>query len=165
MIGLKKNGSFGEALEILKRGGKVCREGWNGKGMWLKEVRKGVFDVGVDTVEEGNKLLPWIGMKTADDCFVPWLASQTDMLAEDWMQLKVECIGTPGHKVTFTQMSEFDFRRLWGKTPSTECVDEDGFLIEDIGSNRGPNMEGYEGFITWMGHTDFYDFFSKTYDK
>lgn len=29
-------------------------------------------------------LLPWIGMKAADNCFVPWLASQTDILAEDW---------------------------------------------------------------------------------
>lgn len=34
--------------------------------------------------EYGATALPWIGMKTADNKFVPWLASQTDMLAEDW---------------------------------------------------------------------------------
>lgn len=39
--------------------------------------------VGVASWAE-HRLLPWIGLKTADDCFVPWLASQTDMLAEDW---------------------------------------------------------------------------------
>lgn len=37
-----------------------------------------------DSTGSSLALLPWIGMKTADDCFVPWLASQTDMLAEDW---------------------------------------------------------------------------------
>ena len=36
------------------------------------------------TFVPGVKLLPWVGMKTADGGFVPWLASQTDVLAEDW---------------------------------------------------------------------------------
>lgn len=35
----------------------------------------------------GLRALPWIGMKTADDAFVPWLASQTDILAEDWSEV------------------------------------------------------------------------------
>lgn len=41
---------------------------------------------GINDRGEGSRyrLLPWIGMKTADDCFVPWLASQTDMLSDDW---------------------------------------------------------------------------------
>lgn len=79
--------SFGMAIEAMKVKKKVCRKGWNRKGMWLKMVSKGNFDVGVDTVEEGSNLLPWIGMKTADNSFVLWLASQTDMLAQDWIVL------------------------------------------------------------------------------
>ncbi len=101
---------FGEALAALKRGVRVARAGWNGKGMWISFVAP---DPGIDAPEAepadgyytvnldvGNiecpgrdlltarssrvRLLPWIGMKTADDGFVPWLASQTDILAEDW---------------------------------------------------------------------------------
>ena len=78
-----KDVSFGHAVELLKAGNRVAREGWNGKGMWLKLVSKGYFDIGCSVVE-GADLLPFIGMKTADNCFVPWLASQTDVLAEDW---------------------------------------------------------------------------------
>jgi hypothetical protein len=67
---------FGEALELLKRGLKVCREGWNGKGMWIS----------LQVPDTNSKMsLPYIYMKTADDNLVPWLASQTDMLASDWM--------------------------------------------------------------------------------
>lgn len=76
--------SFGDALVALKAGAKVARRGWNGKGMWLAYVSSGAYDVGVKTMIGADDLLPWIGMKTADNGFVPWLASQTDMLAEDW---------------------------------------------------------------------------------
>ena len=41
-----------------------------------------ISEIGLDIPKEN--LSPWIGMKTADGKFVPWLASQTDMLAEDW---------------------------------------------------------------------------------
>lgn len=79
------NLTFGEVLPKLKSGKKVAREGWNGKGMWLTLVGVGHYDVGVNTVGDCDcTLLPWIGMKTADSKFVPWLASQTDILAEDW---------------------------------------------------------------------------------
>lgn len=79
--------SFGLAIEALKAGKRVARAGWNGK--WLSLVSAGSYDVGCGTVgQEPNGprigLLPWIGMKTADEGFVPWLASQTDMLADDW---------------------------------------------------------------------------------
>ncbi|WP_339820729.1 DUF2829 domain-containing protein [uncultured Paracoccus sp.] len=74
--------SFGLAIEALKAGQRVARAGWNGKGMWLAHVN--AYDVGVRSTGFGIALLPWIGMKTADGCFVPWLASQTDMLADDW---------------------------------------------------------------------------------
>ena len=80
------NLTFGQALEALKEGKKVARSGWNGKGMFLLYVpseKWGIIDkIGLG-IPKGN-LLSWIGMKTADNMFVPWLASQTDMLAEDW---------------------------------------------------------------------------------
>ena len=80
--------NLGEALEHLKAGKRVSREGWNGKGMWLVLVKPSANahnygDVAA-TFVWGLRVLPWIGMKTADACFVPWLASQTDLLAEDW---------------------------------------------------------------------------------
>lgn len=80
--------TFGLAIEALKKGQRVARAGWNGKGMWLGLVQ------GYDyNPQEGRATayalgcikLPWIGMKTANGEFVPWLASQTDMLAEDWV--------------------------------------------------------------------------------
>jgi hypothetical protein len=76
---------FGEAIAALKAGKKVCRTGWNGKGMWLFLVADWDFQVGENNSIENLELLPFICMKTADDKLVPWLASQTDVLAEDWM--------------------------------------------------------------------------------
>lgn len=85
--------TFGLAIEALKAGKRVARAGWNGKGMWLAYVSEVGYGVGLKVIAPygaGNSsvvvpdLLPWIGMKTADNGFVPWLASQTDMLAEDW---------------------------------------------------------------------------------
>ena len=76
--------SFGDAVAALKEGLRVERAGWNGKGMWLGLVNTGYYDVGCSVVNDIDSLLPWIGMKTADNKFVPWLASQTDVLAEDW---------------------------------------------------------------------------------
>lgn len=68
--------NFGEAIEKLKNGHTVCRSGWNGKGMWL----------GLQVPDEHSKMnLPYIYMYTAQGDQVPWLASQTDMLAEDWL--------------------------------------------------------------------------------
>lgn len=66
---------FGLAIEALKKGKKVCREGWNGKNMWIEIQRP----------DENSKMtLPYIYMYTAQGDLVPWLASQADMLAEDW---------------------------------------------------------------------------------
>lgn len=76
--------TFGLAVEALKAGHKVARAGWNGKGMWLAMVNSRQYDV-ANGIAKGTELLPWIGMKTADNKFVPWLASQTDVLAEDWV--------------------------------------------------------------------------------
>lgn len=67
--------TFGNAIEELKAGKKVSREGWNGKGMWLA----------LQVPDAGSKMsLPYIYMSTVTGALVPWLASQTDVLAEDW---------------------------------------------------------------------------------
>lgn len=88
--------SFSSILHELKGGRRVAREGWNGKRMYLQLVQPVSEDVDSRLMLDAGALLytvhgelpgrplPWIGMKTADGCFVPWLASQTDILAEDW---------------------------------------------------------------------------------
>lgn len=73
--------TFGLALECLKKGMHVCRAGWNGKGMWLELQRPD---------EHSKMTLPYVFLNYPSDAQntpgarVPWLASQTDMLAEDW---------------------------------------------------------------------------------
>ncbi|MEM6650959.1 MAG: MW1434 family type I TA system toxin [Pseudomonadota bacterium] len=66
---------FSTALAELKAGYAVTRSGWNGKGMWLD----------IQHPDENSKMtLPYIFMRTADGNNVPWLASQSDILATDW---------------------------------------------------------------------------------
>ena len=78
--------SFGEALTAIQNGLKVARHGWNGKGMYLvyfSPLEHGFADA-FEIRGEMKPLLPFIVMKTADDMYVPWLASQADMLSNDW---------------------------------------------------------------------------------
>ena len=77
--------TFGEAIEALKRGERVTRPGWNGKGMYLVLVNQ--ITTWADRGEmEALPVNPAIWMRTATGEWQPgWLASQTDMLAEDWM--------------------------------------------------------------------------------
>lgn len=88
-----KDMAFGSAITAMKDGHRVARSGWNGKGMWLTMVHpdddanvppRPAYAVAGIADDATNGCLPWIGMKTADNKFVPWLASQTDVLAEDW---------------------------------------------------------------------------------
>nr|WP_036642100.1 DUF2829 domain-containing protein [Paenibacillus durus] len=79
--------SFGAAVEALKAGKRVARAGWNGRVMWLTLVPACRYNPS-DVNSLGLEKLPWIGMKTADNKFVPWLASQTDVLAEDWQVIE-----------------------------------------------------------------------------
>lgn len=83
--------NFGHALDALKDGKKVARgAGWNGKGMFLFLVPGSVFKVNraplLGIYPEGTEInyRPHIDMKTVDGEIVPWVASQTDVLAEDW---------------------------------------------------------------------------------
>ena len=81
---------FGQAVEALKIGKKVTRSGWNGKGMFLFLVPGSHFTVNraplLGIYPEGTEIdyLPHIDMTTAQGSIVPWLASQSDILADDW---------------------------------------------------------------------------------
>lgn len=67
--------TFEVALSLCKKGLRIARAGWNGKGMW----------VALQVPDEHSKMrLPYLYMRTAQGDLVPWLASQTDILAEDW---------------------------------------------------------------------------------
>ena len=67
--------NFGEALQALKQGERVSRLGWNGKGQWIE----------LQVPDENSKMgKPYIYISPVDGELVPWLASQTDLLAEDW---------------------------------------------------------------------------------
>jgi len=67
--------NFGDALDELKDGSKVARRGWNGKGMHIE----------LQVPDEHSKMRrPYLFMSPVDGELVPWVASQTDLLAEDW---------------------------------------------------------------------------------
>ena len=80
--------SFGEALATLKQGRSVSREGWNGKGMYLYLVPANNYAAQTQIAKKNfGDSVPYeayIALKTVQDTVVPWLASQTDLLAEDW---------------------------------------------------------------------------------
>jgi hypothetical protein len=84
---------FGEALERLRRGFPVSRDGWNGRGMHIYLVGEGRYPASTPSGQaiandQADGLVPYrayIAMKTAQGDVVPWVASQTDLLAEDWM--------------------------------------------------------------------------------
>ncbi len=96
--------NFGEALELLKAGKKVARKGWNGKGMYLylvhgtavdKESLRNEASLHLHNDEMAMhgtgvaEFLAHIDMRTANgDVCVGWLASQTDMLSEDWLEVE-----------------------------------------------------------------------------
>jgi hypothetical protein len=75
---------FGAALALAKIGHRIARKGWNGKGMFVFRVSSWTF---TDGRNDNRLCLPFLAMKTADDKVVPWLASQTDLLASDWIDL------------------------------------------------------------------------------
>jgi hypothetical protein len=85
--------NFGEALDALLRGLRVARSGWNGRGMWLVLVPGSTItvsegrplgDAAPELVGQQVQYQPHVDMRTADGSIVPWLASQSDLLATDW---------------------------------------------------------------------------------
>ena len=81
---------FSQALVELKLGHKVARSGWNGKGMFIFLVQGSTFKVNrpplLGIFNEGDEVSyhGHVDMLTADGTVVPWLCSQTDLLANDW---------------------------------------------------------------------------------
>jgi hypothetical protein len=78
---------FGWALMRLRQGAKVCRAGWNGKGMYLFLVGETgwyLHQGRAPALPHAVVRAPFIAMKTAQATIVPWIASQTDLLAVDW---------------------------------------------------------------------------------
>ncbi len=84
---------FGQALVELKRGQRVTRQGWNGKGMYITHQPGYPSGIPINSntaqatgLPEGTvcKFRPYLMMRTAQGDFVPWLASQSDLLEEDW---------------------------------------------------------------------------------
>lgn len=83
---VQKSYTFGEAVEALKQGKRITRAGWNGKDMWLVLIKPGnamhISSKGSFPMQE------CVGMKTANNLMQPgWLASQADILADDWLIL------------------------------------------------------------------------------
>jgi hypothetical protein len=92
--------NFGVALALLKAGKRVAREGWNGKGMFIYLVGPGRYppstragqSIAVQHMDGLVPYRPYIAMKTVDEDVVPWVASQTDLLADDWRLAEGETI-------------------------------------------------------------------------
>ena len=85
-MGLEATYSFSEALEALKEGKRVARQGWNGKNMWLlaqypDENSKMTHPYAYIEYPAGHPAYP-------DGSRIPWLCSQSDMFATDWLILE-----------------------------------------------------------------------------
>lgn len=76
--------TFGLAIEAMKQGTRVARRGWNGKGMYIAYVPDTAWDIFDASSMSTLPLRDFIAMKTANEEIVPWVASQSDILAEDW---------------------------------------------------------------------------------
>lgn len=81
---------FGWALDQLRKGFRVFRNNWNGPGQYL-ELQK--------PVENSKMTLPYIYICTVQGDLVPWLASQTDMLAWDWCRSPIAVTDAQGDAV------------------------------------------------------------------
>lgn len=81
---------FGQAIKEMKDGKRVSRAGWNGKGMYLLIIKGSVVAEAIDERygkgwgEPATPVQDAIYMYTAQGTLVPWLASQSDMLSDDW---------------------------------------------------------------------------------
>lgn len=84
---VEKGCTFGHAVELLKSGFKLARKGWNGKGMYISYVDPKEWNSSEleRPWDEDLKPRPWIGIKTVDNEYLPWIPSQSDVLAEDWV--------------------------------------------------------------------------------
>ena len=83
--------NFGEALEALKRGARVARAGWNGKGMFLYYVPPDIYPARTEIAKSYIGAMvtyhAYIAMKATDNTVFPWTPNMLDVLAEDWETL------------------------------------------------------------------------------
>lgn len=82
-------GTFSDALEVIMNGGRVFRNGWNGKGMFLFLS----FDASSSNQHSNWDVIvlsPFITMQTADEKYTSWVASQADMLENDWVIIPID---------------------------------------------------------------------------
>ena len=145
---------FGKAIEALKRGDKVTREGWNGKGMfiWLKPPcvikQEWCKDNILRSIAEENggevEGLGTICMKTADNkVLTGWLASQTDILSEDWkiwVENEWDSI-SPDEKPTYDQINRTADR---GDKVFDNAVKK---YRDDAASSANPEYDKAEDFL------------------
>lgn len=90
--GVKEQFDIGKAILALKAGKRVSRLGWNGNYQYLVLVQppqsatpsEHMYDVELAYVRVQFTLRPWIAIKTVGDELMPWVASQSDILAQDW---------------------------------------------------------------------------------
>ena len=122
---------FGEAITLLNAGHPVTRAGWNGKGMFL--IRAGGYAVRAEDARAGTfinteflkrrgcthlEILPHIDMWTAQNTYLAgWLASQSDMLADDWM-IYVEPAGEPAVDGGAASPKPKNPKLHWTQTPA-----------------------------------------------
>lgn len=70
--------NIGQAVEAMRAGKRVTRAGWNGRNMYLE----------LQVPDAHSKMtLPYVYMRTVQGDLVPWLCSQTDLLANDWQEV------------------------------------------------------------------------------
>lgn len=84
--------TFEMALPILKSGGKIARAGWNGQGMYLYHVPANTYPAQTDVAKrefpDGVPYRAYCALKTAQGDVAPWSASQSDILANDWVRVE-----------------------------------------------------------------------------
>lgn len=96
---------YSKALVMVKKGFRITRASWNGKDQWVKmivpyaphpdtftedfnpRINNPYFKPADNNVFAEGTMISWLGIKTTQNFFVPWTASQTDTLAEDWIVL------------------------------------------------------------------------------
>lgn len=140
--------NFGEAIKLVKEGKKVCREGWNGKGMYIftfsfsgltfKANEDFPNDEVFDMTECFNatyidefKLEDFVLLKTAGNTCIPWNASQSDMMADDWELREYEKkYADDGHQLVCRECNggdvEITRKSRWGE----EKHKEDSFSLD-----------------------------------
>lgn len=156
--------SFGLALEAAKKGLRIARAGWNGKGMYVFLAEEMDFHTYADISEfeeTGVKVLDCLCMRTADGSICPgWLAGQTDMLADDWTVLDGEVCWTWDNAKEAMKTGAAVRRKGWEddswvaileepamlKGKICKVSDEDG-LIEPDWEPEGEDLEARDWYI------------------